>query len=95
MEPWINIIGIFLSGMFSLVVCLINNKSQIDKVQQSNRESIAVMQADILHLTEEVKKFNPTLEKIYVLEKENALQNEKIKELERALRDCQCKLIGG
>ena len=67
--------AVFSGGSAILVGALQHNKT------------MALINNEIKHLTAQVEKHNSVIERTYLLEKENGIQNEKIKELERQVEE--------
>ena len=88
------ILSASISGAVAIIVCIINNKTQLAKTILELRQILSDFKADteknravtdekINNLTDEVRKHNSLVERTYQLEAENKVQNEKISELER------------
>lgn len=71
-----------LTGLISLLVCLINNRYQQDKTR-------ALMEYKIDQLTERVDKHNSLIERTYRLEEQAALQQEKLKVANHRIDDLE------
>ena len=72
----------FVSAAVTLVVCIINNKSQNDKTR-------ALMEYKLDELTERVNKHNNLIERTYRLEEDVALHEEKIKVANHRIEDLE------
>lgn len=66
------------SGVLAIVVCLINNKYQ-------NSKALAVLDLRLKTLEEKVDKHNNVVERTYHLEERQAVQDEIIERLEKAV----------
>ena len=71
-----------VSASVTLIVCIINNRSQNDKTR-------ALMEYKLDELTERVNKHNSLIERTYRLEEEVALHEEKIKVVNHRLEDLE------
>ena len=71
-----------LTGVVSLLVCLINNRYQQDKTR-------ALMEYKIDQLTERVDKHNSLIERTYRLEELTSLQQEKLKVANHRIDDLE------
>lgn len=65
------IIASCITGFVTLVICLINNRAQ-------NAKNMAIMEVKLDSLTAEVRKHNSLVERVYRLERDSALHDEKI-----------------
>lgn len=65
------IVASCITAFITLVICLINNRAQASRTQ-------AVIEVKLQALTEEVRKHNSLIERVYKLEKDSALHEEKI-----------------
>lgn len=72
----------FVSAAVTLIVCIINNKSQNDKTR-------ALMEYKLDELTERVNKHNNLIERTYRLEEDVALHEEKIKVANHRIEDLE------
>jgi hypothetical protein len=71
-----------VSASVTLIVCIINNRSQNDKTR-------ALMEYKLDELTERVNKHNSLIERTYRLEEDVALHEEKIKVVNHRLEDLE------
>ena len=71
-----------VSASVTLIVCIVNNRSQNDKTR-------ALMEYKLDELTERVNKHNSLIERTYHLEEEVALHEEKIKVVNHILEDLE------
>lgn len=72
----------FVSAAVTLIICIINNKSQNDKTR-------ALMEYKLDELTERVNKHNNLIERTYRLEEDVALHEEKIKVANHRIEDLE------
>lgn len=71
-----------VSASVTLIVCIVNNRSQNDKTR-------ALMEYKLDELTERVNKHNRLIERTYRLEEDVALHEEKIKVVNHRLEDLE------
>lgn len=71
-----------VSASVTLIVCIINDRSQNDKTR-------ALMEYKLDELTERVNKHNSLIERTYRLEEDVALHEEKIKVVNHRLEDLE------
>ena len=76
------IITAALTGLVSLLVCVINNRYQQDKTR-------ALMEYKIDQLTERVDKHNSLIERTYHLEEQVSLHQEKLKVANHRIDDLE------
>ena len=76
------ILASLVSASVTLIVCIINNRSQNDKTR-------ALMEYKLDELTERVNKHNSLIERTYLLEEDVALHEEKIKVVNHRLEDLE------
>ena len=78
------VVSALIGGLFSLIVCLITNKSQHDK-------TIALVSYRIEQLEKEVQRHNNLVERTYNLEQRIAVQEEQIKVVNHRIVDLERK----
>lgn len=78
------VISALIGGIFSLIVCLITNKSQHDK-------TVALVSYRIEQLEKEVQRHNNLVERTYNLEQRTAVQEEQIKVANHRIEDLERK----
>lgn len=79
-----SIIIALITGVVSLLVCMMNNKYQQKSNDRKYNETIALIDYKLSELTKHVEKHNCVVERTYKLEQEMALMNEKIKNIQRS-----------
>ena len=81
----------------SIVVSVINNNSQMVKIRDEQRETLnkfmseankgmAITDERLRNLTDEVKKHNSVIERVYKLEQSQAITDKEIEELKNDVR---------
>lgn len=78
------IISACISAGVTLIVCMINNRSQQEKTR-------ALMEYKLDELTKRVDKHNGVIERTYRLEEETKVQEEKIKVINHRIDDLERK----
>lgn len=58
---WSSVLGVAISGLFSLAICIITQKAQ-------NKATIDLIEYKLAQLQEEVKKHNNLIERMYKAE---------------------------
>lgn len=77
------IIANLISAGVTLIVCIVNNRSQNDKTR-------ALMEYQLQELTEKVNKHNNLIERTYNLEMKSAVIEEQIKVANHRIEDLEC-----
>jgi len=75
MDPSIK--GALIGALASLVVCLINNYFQRAESDRQNNTTIMLINYQIEELKKEVSKHNGVIERVYQLEKDVAILNDR------------------
>ena len=75
MDPSIK--GALIGALASLVVCLINNYFQRVESDRQNNATIMLINYQIEELKKEVSKHNSVIERVYQLEKDVAILNDR------------------
>lgn len=83
------IITAAISSGATLIVCLVNNFFQQNKVREENNKTIALIDYRLTELTDRVNKHNNVIERTYKLEELTALQEEKIKVANHRIEDLE------
>lgn len=78
-----------LSGMVTLIVCMINNHSQQKRVEEQNRETIALIDLRLDQLSKQVEKHNSVIDRTYRLEEAVRIDEEKIKAVNQRIEDLE------
>ena len=76
------IISAGITGVITLVVCLINNKYQSDSTKK-------LIEYKIDELTKKVEKHNNVIERVYRLEQRDAVHEEQIKVANHRIDDLE------
>lgn len=75
MDPSIK--GALIGALASLVVCLVNNYFQRAESDRQNNATIMLINYQIEELKKEVSKHNGVIERVYQLEKDVAILNDR------------------
>lgn len=75
MDPSIK--GALIGALASLIVCLINNYFQRAESDRQNNATIMLINYQIEELKKEVSKHNGVIERVYQLEKDVAILNDR------------------
>ena len=78
-----------ITGMVTLVVCMINNIFQSRQVEKKHNETITLIEYKLNELTKRVDKHNNVVERTYRLEELTALQEEKLKVVNHRIEDLE------
>ena len=78
------IITAAITGAVTLIVCLINNSYQ-------RKQIISLLEYKIEELTKKVEKHNNVIERTFLLEQKEAVQEEQIKVINHRLQDLENK----
>ena len=78
-----------LSGMVTLIVCMINNHSQQKRVEEQNRETIALIDLRLDQLSKQVEKHNSVIDRTYRLEEAVRIDEENIKAVNQRIEDLE------
>lgn len=76
------VLSALIGAAVSLIVCVITNHS-------SNEKTRALLEYRLLELEKKVDKHNNLIERTYVLEKSNEIQDEKIKVINHRIDDLE------
>ena len=99
-----NIVPALVSAFITLVVCLINNAVTLNKsreelkqhnleVQAIHNQSLALLEEKLSTLSKNVEKHNQVVERVYALEKQTEVQEEKIRVANHRIEDLE-KAVG-
>ena len=80
-----NILPSFISAAVTLIVCMINNKSQYIMAQKKHERTIELIDYRLTELSARVDKHNTLVERTYNLEKRMDIEAEKIKSANRRI----------
>lgn len=98
MEPAVSVIMAIISACSAIVVSIINNIAQMSKIRDEQRETFNKFSAEtgkamaltderIKILTEEVKKHNSVIERVYKCETRETLLEKDIEDLKRDIKE--------
>ncbi len=80
-----NILPSFISAAVTLLVCMINNRSQYIMAQKKHERTIELIYYRLTELSARVDKHNTLVERTYNLEKRMDIEAEKIKSANRRI----------
>lgn len=80
-----NILPSFISAAVTLLVCMINNRSQYIMAQKKHERTIELIDYRLTELSARVDKHNTLVERTYNLEKRMDIEAEKIKAATRRI----------
>lgn len=72
-----------VSGVITLIVCLINNHYQHEESEKKHEDNIVLISYRLECLEKEVSKHNNIVERVYELEKRQGMMDEQIKSITR------------
>ncbi len=82
-----------ISGVVTLIVCLINNCFQQSRTKKENDKTIALIDYKLTELTNRVNKHNNVIERMYNLEQQTAVQEEKIEVANHRIKNLETKAV--
>ena len=83
------ILPALISATASLIVCLINNYVQGQKHREDYNRTMAIMEVKLESLTKAVEKHNSVVERVYALEKQDAVFTEALKVANHRIEDLE------
>lgn len=83
------IIGALIGGIVSLVVCILNNRSQQKETDAKQTEFINLITYRLEQLEKKVDLHNNAVERLYEVEKKLGIDEEKIKVANRRIGDLE------
>ena len=83
------IIAAVISAGAAIVVCVINNKAQFNKMLAEMDKHNAVQTTEIKQLTKTVEKHNHVIERVYKLEQHDEVEKEQIKVINHRIEDLE------
>lgn len=94
------VIAAVISAVAAIVVCIVNSNSQHKKVSAENEAHFnkmlaeidkhnALQQQEIKQLTSQVEKHNRVIERVYILEKKEAVFDKEIKVANHRIEDLE------
>ncbi len=87
-----DVIEAIISGVVTLIVCLINNNYQQRRVREQNDKTIALIDYRLDELSKRVEKHNSVIERTYKLERAVEVDEEKIKVANHRIEDLERKV---
>lgn len=83
------IVGALIGGIVSLVVCVLNNRSQQKETDAKQTEFINLITYRLEQLEKKVDLHNNAVERLYEVEKKLGIDEEKIKVANRRIGDLE------
>lgn len=83
------IVAGLISGLVTLLVCIINNASIRKKADIKQDETITIIRLQLENLTKKVEEHNHIVARTYELEKNTALLNEQVKVANHRIEDLE------
>ena len=83
------IVGALIGGIVSLVVCVLNNRSQQKETDAKQTEFINLITYRLEQLEKKVDLHNNAVERLYEVEKKLGVDEEKIKVANRRIGDLE------
>ncbi len=83
------IIGSFVSATAAIIVCILNNKAQHKKIIEELDKQNELNAYRIAQLENKMDKHNNFIERIYILEKEEAVIEEKMEVANHRISDLE------
>lgn len=78
-----------ITGVVAIVVCMVNNLYQSRAAKTQHEKTIALIDYKLEQLTERVDKHNNVVERMYKLEQQTEVQEEKIKVANHRIDDLE------
>ena len=78
-----------ITGIVAIVVCMVNNLCQSRAAKAQHDKTIALINYKLEQLTERVDKHNNVVERMYKLEQQTEVQEEKIKVANHRIDDLE------
>ena len=83
------IIAAIITGVITLLVCIINNHYQSKKAEEKHTETISLIAYKLDQLTRKVELHNNAVERLYEVEKRLGIDEEKIASNKRRINDLE------
>ena len=83
------VVGALIGGIVSLVVCILNNRSQQKETDAKQTEFINLITYRLEQLEKKVDLHNNAVERLYEVEKKLGIDEEKIKVANRRIGDLE------
>lgn len=83
------VVGALIGGIVSLVVCILNNRSQQKETDAKQTEFINLITYRLEQLEKKVDLHNNAVERLYEVEKKLGVDEEKIKVANRRIGDLE------
>lgn len=80
-----------ITGIVAMAVCMVNNLYQSRAAKAQHDKTIALIDYKLEQLTERVDKHNSVVERMYKLEQQTEVQEEKIKVANHRIDDLEHK----
>lgn len=80
-----------ITGVVAIIVCMLNNLYQSRAVKTQHEKTIALIDYKLEELTQRVDKHNNVVERVYKLEQQTEVQEEKIKVANHRIDDLENK----
>lgn len=80
-----------ITGVVAIIVCMLNNLYQSRTVKTQHEKTIALIDYKLEELTQRVDKHNNVVERVYKLEQQTEVQEEKIKVANHRIDDLEKK----
>ena len=81
-----------ISGLVTLIVCMVNNRNQRKQAEEQNSKTIALIDYRLDELTKQVEKHNTIIERTFKLEEAVRVDEEKIKVANHRIEDLERKV---
>lgn len=78
-----------ISGGVTLLVCMVNNRTQAKKTAAQHDKTISLIDYRLDELTKKVEKHNGVIDRTYNLEQNMALQDERMKVANHRIEDLE------
>lgn len=83
------IISSLISAGITLVVCILNNRSQNTKTREENGKTQALIEYQLSELTKKVEKHNNLIERTYKLEEQTSRAFDELKRVNHRLKQLE------
>ena len=77
------------TGVVAILVCMINNHYQQEATKEQHNKTVAIIEYKIEDLAKKVDLHNNAVERLYLVEKKQDVQDEKIKVVNRRIEDLE------
>ena len=83
------VVAALISGVTTLIVCMINNHIQMRETNKKHDETINLINYKLEELTKRVDKHNNVIERTYKLEEKTAIHDEQIRVANHRITDLE------